>query len=403
MNACGLIVEYNPFHNGHYYHLEQSKKATNADCMIAVMSGDFLQRGEPAIIDKFKRAQIAVKQGVDIVVELPFIYSVQNSDLFAKGAVSTLAALGVSSLCFGSESGEINDFINAYNIFQTKQEDFKHELKRQLTLGVSFPEASRQAYQSIGLTQGNIDLSQPNNILGFSYLKSIYQNNYPIRPVTIKRTKNNYHDQDINNQIASATSIRKEIIDNNQITPIAGEALPSSMIEGLIEYKQHSGVWHYFEHYFDLIHYRVLTMSETELRQINGVDEGLEHRLKRTAQEATSFDSWMHDIKTKRYTWTRLQRMFTHILVNTTKESILSLTNEPLPYVRLLAMTKNGQAYLNKAKKHMEIPLITTLKDRYHPVASIEKQASDSYYSIINPIKRKKLRKQEIGPPYIVD
>ncbi|MRH42150.1 nucleotidyltransferase [Aquibacillus halophilus] len=403
MNACGLIVEYNPFHNGHYYHLEQSKQATNSDCMIAVMSGNFLQRGEPAITDKFHRARVAVQQGVDIVVELPFIYAVQNSDLFARGAVSILAALGVKSLCFGSESGQINDFINAYKLFQNKQERYKLELKKQLSYGISFPEASRQAYQAIGLTQGSIDLSQPNNILGFSYLKSIYQNNFSIRPMTIKRTKNNYHDKEIKNEIASATSIRKELVAYNKVTTLAKEALPSKMIEGLDEYKQYSGLWHHWEHYFNILQYRVLTMTEAELRQVHGVDEGLEYRLKRTASKATSFDSWMNDVKTKRYTWTRLQRMFAHILVNTKKESIVSLTEEKLPYIRLLAMTDKGQAYLNQIKKSMEIPIITGLKNGRHQISAIESQASYAYYSVVSPIQRRKLYKQELNPPYILN
>src|SRR5690625_3192239 len=195
MRACGLIVEYNPLHNGHVYHIQSAKKVSKADCMIAVMSGPFLQRGEPAIIDKFHRAKAALASGVDIILELPYPYAVQSSQNFAKGAVQTLHEIGVSSICFGSESGMITDFTTSYHLFKKKESLYTETLQENLKLGMSFPQASMLSLEKIGLTTHQMDLSQPNNILGFSYVRTILENNLPIEPFTIKREKNDFHEQ----------------------------------------------------------------------------------------------------------------------------------------------------------------------------------------------------------------
>ncbi|WP_407268089.1 nucleotidyltransferase [Radiobacillus sp. PE A8.2] len=402
MKACGLIVEYNPFHYGHLHHLQQSKTITSADCMIAVMSGNFLQRGEPAIIDKFHRAQAAMEAGIDLVVELPYAYAVQHSDIFAEGATKILDALGVSSVCFGSENGNIHGFTSAVQTLDQKQTDFQEELKRQLAEGLSFPEASRKAYQSIGLTDGEVDLSKPNNILGFSYTKSIYNHQLAIQPTTIKRIKNDYHDTEIDHRIASATSIRKELLDRSELTNKVRASLPISTQKQLLTYKQNAHHWHQWSSYFHFLQYRVNTMTEAELQGIHGVEEGLEYRIKRTALGAVDFESWMHELKTKRYTWTRLQRVFANILTNTTKQEISPwISNITIPYIRILAMNNNGRSFLHQQKKQLSIPLLTGLKKDTHPLMRIEEKASDTYYSIIHPTSRIPLRKQEIVPRLI--
>src|SRR5699024_3310115 len=280
MQACGLIVEYNPFHNGHAFHIEASRKASGADCLIAVMSGSFLQRGEPAIIDKFHRTKAALSAGGDIVLELPFVYAVQSSELLARGSVQTLHDIGVSNICFGSESGDISRFTNSYDVLQQKQSVYQTTLQEKLHLGLSFPEASRYAYQKIGLAASEMDLTKPNNILGFSYVKAILDDKLPIDPLTITRIKNAYHDQAITGSIARATSIRKELIGKEDIYETAASARPAVTIQQLRAYKQHAAAWHSWENYFQLIHYRVMTMSEDELAAIHGVDEGLENRIK---------------------------------------------------------------------------------------------------------------------------
>lgn len=403
MQACGLIVEYNPFHNGHAFHIEASRKASGADCLIAVMSGSFLQRGEPAIIDKFHRTKAALSAGADIVLELPYVYAVQSSDLFARGSVQTLHEIGVSNICFGSESGDISRFTNSYDVLQQKQSVYQTTLQEKLHLGLSFPEASRYAYQKIGLAASEMDLTKPNNILGFSYVKAILDDKLPIDPLTITRIKNAYHDQAITGSIASATSIRKELIGKEDISETAASALPEVTILQLRAYKQQAAVWHSWENYFQLIHYRVMTMTEDELAAIHGVDEGLENRIKKTARDTTSFYEWIKKIKTKRYTWTRLQRVFAHILTNTTKDDVQQfVSDETVPYVRLLGMTKTGQSYLNARKKDMDVPLISTLAGTESRLLSIEEKASHAYYSIIPPKKRQAFYHQELQPPIMI-
>lgn len=400
MQACGLIVEYNPFHNGHAFHIEESRKASGADCLIAVMSGSFLQRGEPAIIDKFHRTKAALSAGVDIVLELPYLYAVQSSDLFAQGSVQTLNEIGVSSICFGSESGDITQFTKSYDILKQKNAIYNNTLQKKLDLGFSFPEASRLAYQDIGLAASEFDLTKPNNILGFSYVKSVLDYSLPITPLTITRINNDYHDQTITGSIASATSIRRELLKEQDIPESAASALPNETLLQLREYKLKAGVWHSWEAYFQLVHYRVMTMTEHELAKIHGVDEGLENRIKKTGQDVTSFHEWVNKIKTKRYTWTRLQRIFVHILTNTTKTDVHQIKNAAsVPYVRLLGMTETGQSYLNTRKKNMNVPLISSLAQGKHPLLSIEEAASHAYYSILPVDKKKAFHHQEIEPP----
>ena len=400
VKACGLIVEYNPLHNGHLYHIKEARNISQAECMIAVMSGSFLQRGEPAIIDKYHRTKTALASGVDIVLELPYPYAVQSSKLFAKGSVHTLNEIGVSNICFGSEQGTIDHFINSYHMYQKHIKTYEQELKHYLARGYSFPQASKHAYEKIGLTEGHVDLSQPNNILGFSYVQTILDDQLSIKPLTIKRTKSQYHDQTIDGSIASATSIRKQLMSQQQITTATARSMPSQTIDKLNKYKKLSSVWHHWQLYFPYLHYRVMTMSSEELSLIHGIEEGLENRIKRTALEATSFKHWMELVKTKRYTWTRLQRTFVHILTNTTKEQINFINNIPsVPYIRLLGLTKVGQAYLRHVKKHVDVPLFSELGRYDHLCLELEERASDAYYSALPPVNKIQFRRQELQPP----
>ncbi|MCF3942534.1 nucleotidyltransferase [Oceanobacillus alkalisoli] len=405
MKACGVVVEYNPFHNGHAYHVQKAKEVSHAETVIAVMSGDFLQRGEPAIIDKFHRARAALFSGVDIVLELPYAYAVQNSDYFARGAVHVLHAIGASSICFGSEAGNARPFIAANLVQKERKDEYEKELKERLQQGLSYPEASMHASAAIGLVNNELDLSQPNNILGMGYVKTILEQNLPMNIHTIKRVNNHYHDPEITDSIASATSIRKEIIEQQKLTAEARAALPLITAKELKQYRQTASLWHDWELYFQFVNYRVQTMTLQELRQIHGVTEGLEYRLKSTAKQAENMEEWLNLIKTKRYTWTRIQRLFTHLLTNTKKyelEPFLSEERE-LPYIRMLGMTEQGQKYLNHVKKAIEIPILSGYRKNMDPLMQLEEKASLSYYSILKPATRKKLFKQELDGPIRID
>lgn len=399
MKACGLIVEYNPFHNGHKYHVDEAKKVSGADCMIAVMSGTFLQRGEPAIIDKFHRTRAALASGVDIVIELPFAYAVQSSYYFAKGAVSSLNELNVATICFGSESGQIKPFFNGVNRLQTMQAEFDQLVQKHLNKGLSYPTANSKAYNEIGLD--SLDLMQPNNILGFSYVKAIVENHFPIDALTIKRKSSNYHDEYITDRIASATSIRKELKTHEISQKLLG-TLPIHSKNQLESYKEKATLWHDWEQYFPLLYYRITTMTKEELANIHGVDEGIESRIFDAVKIARNFSDLIERVKTKRYTHVRLQRMFVHILTNTTKkqvEQFFSLGS--VPYIRLLGMTKTGRTYLNSIKKELSVPLITNLNKRYNMIY-LDERALQTYYSILPIDIRMKLRKQEFELPIII-
>ncbi|HZW68809.1 MAG TPA: nucleotidyltransferase [Pseudogracilibacillus sp.] len=399
MKACGLIVEYNPFHNGHLYHVNEAKETTQADCMIAVMSGSFLQRGEPAIIDKFHRTKAALKSGVDLLVELPYAYAVQSSRYFAKGALLTLDALKTNYVCFGSESGDIEQFYKGVEQRQAKKELYDETIQSFLQSGLSFPLASQQAYEAIGLSE--LDLFQPNNILGFSYVNTIVEENLPIKARTIKRKSSHYHDDEIDSSIASATSIRKELT-NGQLSSKAKNALPDATVQELESYRKKASVWHDWEDYFPLLHYRITTMTREELASIHGVDEGIEGRLISTINGAHSFADLIEKMKTKRYTYVRLQRMFTHILTNTTKVEIAGFFSfASLPYVRLLGMTKRGQEYLNESKKSRTVPLVSNLNHKQKTLY-LDERALHVYYSVLPVEKRLALRKQEFQLPIIL-
>ncbi|WP_079529739.1 nucleotidyltransferase [Halobacillus hunanensis] len=397
MKSCGVIVEYNPFHNGHAYHIEQSRQAARADCMIAVMSGNFLQRGEPAIIDKWHRTRAALQSGADLVLELPYVFAVQHSDYFSQGAVDTLSYAGVDAICFGSENGEIAPFLAAHETLKQHGEEFHSSLRQQMDKGLSYPEAARFAYKAIGLEA--LDLGQPNNTLGYSYMKQMLTRHKQITPLTIKRTGSQYHDQQMGGSIASATSIRKDLLAHHKMTAQAREAMPTLTADELARYRHKNGLWHEWEHYFDLLQYKLLTLPAEQLQVIHGMDEGLEHRFKQAAKKATSFDQLIDTVKTKRYTWTRLQRTCVHILTGLIKNEAQQALNTQTPYVRVLGMNKTGQTYLNKQKKRMEVPLITQPQQSDHPLLEFEERAVAAYYSVLPAKERVKQIATEYGPP----
>ncbi|PED50345.1 hypothetical protein CON49_09415 [Bacillus cereus] len=393
-----MVVEYNPFHNGHLYHVQQTKKLTQSDIIIAVMSGPFLQRGEPALISKWYRTKMALANGVDLVVELPYIFATQKAETFANGAISILNALRVSEICFGSEDGQIENFYNTISVQKNEEETFNYLVKQFMDAGNSYAKATSDAFTHILTSEKNIDMSQPNNILGFQYMKAILSQNSSIQAQTIKRFASHYHDETFNDQhIASATSIRKQLFSEEGSFTTIEPFLPQATTSLLANYKQNYGILHNWEQYFSFFKYRLMTMSPGDLRHIYEIEEGLEHRILSKIQNSSSFYSFMEALKTKRYTWTRLQRACTHILTNTTKEEIRSANIEQhAPYIRLLGMSQKGQTYLSKNKKKIELPILTHTKTFDHAALDIEKKANSVYFSIMHEPLRTQLLKQDI-------
>ncbi|MCR6853441.1 nucleotidyltransferase [Paenibacillus jamilae] len=378
--------------------MQQTKKLTQSDIIIAVMSGPFLQRGEPALISKWYRTKMALANGVDLVVELPYVFATQKAETFANGAISILNALRVSEICFGSEDGQIENFYNTISIQKNEEETFNCLVKQFMDAGNSYAKATSDAFSHILTSEKNIGMSQPNNILGFQYMKAILSQNSSIQAQTIKRFASHYHDETFNDQhIASATSIRKQLFSEEGSFTTIEPFLPQATTSLLANYKQNYGILHNWEQYFSFFKYRLMTMSPGDLRHIYEIEEGLEHRILSKIQNSSSFYSFMEALKTKRYTWTRLQRACTHILTNTTKEDIRSANIEQhAPYIRLLGMSQKGQTYLSKNKKKIELPILTHTKTFDHAALDIEKKANSVYFSIMHEPLRTQLLKQDI-------
>ncbi|QKS71539.1 nucleotidyltransferase [Paenalkalicoccus suaedae] len=388
MKSVGVIVEYNPFHNGHLYHLKQSKRIAQAEVVVAVMSGNFLQRGEPAFVHKWSRTNMALKAGADVVIELPYMYAVQKAEFFAQGAVDLLSALQVDALCFGSESGDIHSFTHTYEWMKKHELTIQHTLKKEISLGVSYPEAMARAYKSLPDETNVLPLDKPNNILGYHYVKAALDKKHPIELHTIARSVADYHDEELPAQesIASATSIRKSII-SGELASIQ-HYMPQSSYEELQHYLQSEGTFHTWENYYSLLRYRILTSSVEELRDIYECVEGLEYRLKKAASSALTFESFIEQLKTKRYTRTRLQRMLSHILLNVKKRDMDELlAPDSPPYLRILGMSQTGRTFLHQRKKKLTVPLLTKATggaSDNHPALVLDELAATVHQSVLS-------------------
>jgi predicted nucleotidyltransferase len=386
MKAVGIIVEYNPFHHGHAYHIKKAKEATGADLVIAAMSGNFLQRGEPALVSKWTRTEMALKGGVDLVFEIPYSFAVQKADTFANGAVSMLAAAGCDSICFGSESGNIESFYHTYHFLENHQLQYNEAIRQYVDQGNSYPKALSLAFQSLELVENAIDLSMPNNILGFQYVKAAEKQQSSIKMVTITRKGANYHDEQFTSDtIASATSIRKSLFSKNDDISTIQSYVTDHTYRLLLQYQKNYGVFHDWNLYWPFIKLHLLQISPVELREIYEVEEGLENRLMSLAVKCETFGQFMKELKTKRYTWTRLQRTLTHILTHTKKED-MRMEEEKVSYLRLLGMTEAGRMYLNRLKKNCPLPIIAKRASFDHQQLAIDTKAAQIYAMGI-PIK----------------
>ncbi|WP_420491306.1 nucleotidyltransferase [Neobacillus drentensis] len=379
MNAVGLIVEYNPFHNGHAFHLNASREAADAEVVIAVMSGNFLQRGEPALVSKWYRTKMALLNGVDIVFELPYMFAVQKAEIFAGGAVSILEAAGCDAVCFGSESGDLSSFLQTHNFITEHKQQIEENIHRFIETGVSYPKAVSLAYHQLSDSTSYLDLAKPNNILGIEYIKAIKKQKSRLKPMTVARKNADYHDEHFASEtIASATSIRKAIFSKEGDQNSIGQYVPVQTKQLLTEYLKEYQVFHQWENYWNYLQFRLLQCSPAELRDIYEVEEGLENRLLTAALVSGSFHEFMERIKTKRYTWTRLQRLCVHILTNT-KKGQMAGPSDTASYLRLLGMTRKGKEYLNRRKKDFSLPLVSKLSSYKEREIQLDLKAARVY------------------------
>ncbi len=330
MKSVGIICEYNPFHNGHIYHIEKVKEMYPNYIIVLIMSGNYTERGDISLIDKWHKTKIAL-QYVDLVIELPFPFSTQSADIFAYGSTQLLKELKVNAFVFGAES----DYDTLYKaaIIQNDKK-FNNLVKKYLEKGINYPTAlSKTTYD---LTKIKID--KPNDLLGISYIKNLLNSNIEIK--TIKRT-NDFHNSDLNNSIISASTIRNLLKEKKDIS----KYVPAETLKYL---KNHD--------YFPYLKYKIIS----EINNLNiyqTVDEGIEGRIKKYIYNANSLEELINNIKTKRYTYNKIKRMLLHILCGFTKDHAKIMKN--IEYIRVLGFNKKGQKYLNKIKKELNLPLVT--------------------------------------------
>lgn len=354
MKTIGIIAEYNPFHNGHLEHIRKIKELEKDSLIILVLNGYFLQRGEISILTKEDKTKIALENRIDLVVELPFIYGTQSADIFALNAIKILDSLNVDEIIFGSESNNVN-LLNKIADIELNNKYFQTLLKKYLSEGYSYPTSLSKALKL------EEDFNHPNDLLGISYIKAIKMINSHIVPKTIKRTSN-YHDIESNEKIVSASNIREKIKKKEDIT----KYLPEYVIPYIKTTKS----------YFEFLKYKILT--DNDLSKYLTVDEGIENRLKKAVIESSSLEELIEKVKTKRYTYNKINRMFIHILIGLTKEDN---SNSELSYIKVLGFNTRGKEYLNQIKKESKIPITV---NRNSIVYKYEMKASLVYDLLTN-------------------
>lgn len=386
MNTVGLITEYNPFHYGHLLHLNESKKLTNADISIAVMSGNFVQRGEPALLDKWYRAKMAVLNGVDLVIELPTAYACQSAEYFAIGSILTLSALPfVNDFCFGSECGDLKTLDKIATLLVNETPEFKSHLKEKLNEGLSYPVARNSAIKYSLKEDLDYVLQSSNNILGIEYLKALKITNSHLIPHTLTRVGNDYNSTELNHSISSATAIRKSIFDNGIIS--TKSFVPESTYLILNEFINKFEKFNSIDNYSNVINYIIMS-NPLFLENTLDNEIGLSQRFFKFAQQFSSASELLLNVKTKRYTATRLQRILINQLLNTNYNSFKKLYLNKPNYIRVLGASSNGLNYLNKAKKIIDIPIITNYSKNKNIhddfFLSLDAKAAQIYYLGLN-------------------
>lgn len=365
MDIIGIICEYNPFHNGHLYHIEKVKEMYKDAIIILVMSGSVTERGDLSIINKWDKTDIALNFGIDLVIELPFVFASQSADIFCYASINILNYLGVNKIVFGSESNDINKLKLLANN-QINNKEYDNNIKQLLKQGYNYPTALSKSLERIT----NININSPNDILGIGYIREIIKNNYNIEPICIKRT-NDYNSNNLDNTICSASAIRKAIIEKKDISNYIPSYVNKYLSNPIL-----------IDNYYPYLKYKIISeIYNLEIYQ--SVDKEITTRIKKYIYNSHTLNDLILNIKTKNYTYNRLKRMFIHILFNFTKDE--ANNNREVKYIRILGFNKKGQQYLNKIKKNIKIPILTTYDDNY---LKIENRITNIInLNIINQIK----------------
>lgn len=375
MHAVGIICEYNPFHNGHLYHLNKVKELFPNSPIIVILGGNFLQRGEPSIINKWDKTKIALHYGADLVIELPYPFASQSADLFAKGSIQLLNYLKVDNLVFGSELNNLEELKLIADI-QLTNPTYNELVKEYIAEGINYPTALSKA---LGAITGKI-IDTPNDILGISYIREIKALKSKIKPISIQRT-NDYHSLELDNDIVSATSIRNALKNKQEIIKYVPEETLKYLNSDL----------HFIDDYYPFLKYKILS-DINNLSKYQTVDEGIENRIKKYIIQSNSLNELIMNIKTKRYTYNKIRRMLTHILCNFTKEEARKMKD--IEYIRILGLSDLGQEYLKGIKKEITIPVLTNyIKD--NAMLDLELRVTSTYAAILSEDKKIKMIESE--------
>lgn len=407
MKIVGIITEYNPFHNGHLYHIQKAKELTKADAVIAVMSGDFMQRGAPAIMPKHLRAKAALLAGVDVVLELPVCYATGSAEFFAGGAIALLESLGcVDSICFGSECGDIEKLKQIAHILNKEPIAYKNVLHAELKAGNSFPKARQKALAAYLAEDSCADLlAQPNNILGIEYIRALSRYSSNISVHTIQRQGAAYHETALTQDYSSASAIRSSLRSfecgttskTGSLSHLKGH-MPDVCCQ-LIEEAYQTRYPVYTDDFSLLLKYKLLSENTQSLSSYLDVSEELANRIERNKNAFRSFEQFCDLLKTKELTYTRVSRALLHIILDIKKEHLLSFHQHGISYyARVLGFRKESAQVLKECKNHSSVPLLTKLSqsDGISPLGTyMLKQdvfAADLYESVVT---------QKYGTPFI--
>lgn len=397
MKAVGLVTEYNPFHNGHLYHLNKAMELTGADISVAVMSGDFVQRGEPAVLDKYTRTSMALNSGVNLVVELPVNYAVSSAESFAAGALKVLDYIKADSIAFGSESGDIERLSKLAHILCDNEDTLYKEIYKYTANGISYAAARQKVVEKLTDKDTAEMLTSSNNILAVEYLKAIIKNNYAIKPYTIKRQGDSYNDTDIRSDYASATALRGNLKADNisKYIPVKAGLILSSNANYIYSDDITEAL---FTRLLDILFassYDKNVFIENVMKYPD-VSKEIAGRLYKSAMDmitrtvpqrseskdnwAFSFGSLCEHIKTKEVPLSRIKRALVRITLGLDKKHMEKYANEP--YIRVLGFDKKGQEYLSYIRKTVEVPLITKTAD-YKEMLLDDIHAANIYNMIV--------------------
>lgn len=398
MKVTGIIAEFDPFHNGHSYLIEKARQETGSDYIIIIMSGDYTQRGNPAIADKYTRAHMAASQGADIVLELPSYYSLGSAEYFAGGAVSILNSLGVvDRLFFGSECGNIEGIQNISEILAKEPVEYKKLLSEYMKKGMNFPASRQQALNDISNQSQVMDssiLESPNNTLGIEYVKMLIRSNSSIKPCTTKRTGRGHDNNDLSGNpcqpagyfkadkpalFCSSSFIRNAILekeiakDKVSFYTLLQPYMPSSCISLLYDQMSSQSRGSSMSEYFSsLLGYRLIMERDSDFTRYADISQDISDKINNKIYDLKDFDSFAKSLKSRDLTYSRIQRMLMHIILNITAENMAEYKADGYTaYARLLSYNSSSKKLMDNIKRNSEIPVISTLSDADRQISGL--------------------------------